>query len=147
MSWLDRQSFLGPNSNDVLRALTVGIVGLGGGGSHVAQQLAHVGVGGFVVVDPDSITETNLNRLVGGTRADVAANAPKVDISERVIKAVNPAARVLKRGCMWQVADDALKQCDIVIAGLDNVRAKHELDAFTRRFMIPLIDKIGRAHV
>lgn len=140
MSWLDRQSFLGPNSNEVLGALTVGIVGLGGGGSHVAQQLAHVGVGGFIVVDPDSITDTNLNRLVGGARADVAANAPKVDIAERVIKAVNPAARVIKRCCVWQAADDALKQCDIVIAGLDNVRAKHELDAFTRRFMIPLID-------
>lgn len=36
-----RQSFLGEYSDDVLAAAHVAIVGLGGGGSHVSQQLAH----------------------------------------------------------------------------------------------------------
>jgi len=40
----------------------------------------------------------------------------------------------------WQEASEALKICDVVIAGIDDVRSKHELDAFTKRFMIPLID-------
>lgn len=140
MSWLDRQGFLGDDSSEVLKGLTVGIVGLGGGGSHVAQQLAHVGVGSFEVVDPDVITDSNLNRLVGGTKADVTASVAKVEITARVISAVNPAARVQKHNCLWQMATDGLQRCDIIVAGLDSVRAKHELDAFTRRFMIPLID-------
>lgn len=50
MSWLDRQSFLGPESDALLNGSTVGIAGLGGGGSHVAQQLAHVGIGSFVLL-------------------------------------------------------------------------------------------------
>lgn len=33
MSWLDRQSFLGPESPQILSAMRIGIVGLGGGGS------------------------------------------------------------------------------------------------------------------
>lgn len=35
MSRLDRQSFLGPQSDAILDAATIGIVGLGGGGSHI----------------------------------------------------------------------------------------------------------------
>ena len=67
MTWLDRQSFLGVDSDARLAAATVGLVGLGGGNSHVVQQLAHLGLGGFVLLDDDIITLTNLNRLVGGS--------------------------------------------------------------------------------
>jgi len=140
MSWLDRQSFLGDKSDEVLAAATVGLVGLGGGGSHVAQQLAHVGVGGFVLVDHDAISLSNLNRLVGGTMADVEHDAPKVDIAERTIRAVNPAARVDKHQEQWQAVGNALKECDVIIGGVDNVRAKDELEGFCRRFLIPYID-------
>lgn len=140
MSWLDRQSFLGAESDKVLAGLTVGVVGLGGGGSHVAQQLAHLGVGNYVLADADVITETNLNRLVGGTRANVAAGTPKIDLAERLILSVNPDANVQKFRQVWQECSEALKTCDVVIGGLDSVRAKHEMDAFTRRFMIPYID-------
>lgn len=140
MSWLDRQSFLGEKSDEVLAAVTVGLVGLGGGGSHVAQQLAHVGVGGFVLADHDAISLTNLNRLVGGTMADVERGSPKVVIAERTIRTVNPAARVEKHQEHWQTAGDALKECDVIIGGVDSVRAKDELEGFCRRFLIPYID-------
>jgi hypothetical protein len=141
MSWLDRQSFLGDDAENRLAALTVGIVGLGGGGSHVAQQLAHVGVGGFVVVDDDRIDETNLNRLVGGTRADVDAAARKVDIAARVILGVNPDARVVTVAARWQAAIDALRHCDVIFGCVDNVRGKDELEAFCRRLLMPYIDQ------
>ena len=141
MSWLDRQSFLGPNSEDVLASATVGIVGLGGGGSHVAQQLAHVGVGSFVLIDPDSIEDTNLNRLVGGTWADVEAQTIKVEIAQRIIKAVRPGTKVKAIKAEWQTASEELKLCDVIIGGLDSVRAKDELESFCRRFLIPYIDQ------
>jgi hypothetical protein len=141
MSWLDRQSFLGSGSDAVLANAKIGIVGLGGGGSHVAQQLAHVGIGTFVIVDPDDIEDTNLNRLVGGTWADVTAKRPKVEIAERLIKGVRPNAKVAARKAEWQTVSDDLKLCDVIIGGLDSVRAKAELDAFCRRFLIPYIDQ------
>ena len=60
-----RQSFLGQESTEILRKGHVGIVGLGGGGSHVAQQLAHIGVENFVLCDPDYYEDKNHNRTVG----------------------------------------------------------------------------------
>ncbi len=140
MTWLDRQSFLGAKSDERLDAATVGLVGLGGGNSHVAQQLAHLGIGGFVLLDDDIITLTNLNRLVGATLEDVKAGRPKVEIAARVIRAVNPTARIVMRRAKWQEVGDLLKGCDVIVGGLDHVGSKDELEAFCRRFMIPYID-------
>jgi molybdopterin/thiamine biosynthesis adenylyltransferase len=140
MSWLDRQSFLGSDSDTVLGARRVGIAGLGGGGSHVAQQFAHVGIGSFVVADPDAMEDTNLNRLVGATRADIRRKTLKVDIAERVIKGIRPDAEVLRIADRWQARGDLLKTCDVIVGGLDSVRAKDELDAFCRRHLIPYVD-------
>lgn len=140
MSWLDRQSFLGKHSEHVLGNCKVAVVGLGGGGSHIVQQLAHVGVCNFVVVDPQRIDLTNLNRLVGAKRTDVWWKRRKVDIAARVIRSVRPEASVRKIKNYWQTAGDVLKTCDVIFGCVDSVRAKDELDAFCHRFMIPYID-------
>lgn len=140
MSWLDRQSFLGPDSEAILESRIVGIVGVGGGGSHVAQQLAHAGIGSFVLVDPDRIEDTNLNRLIGGRWADLKKATYKVEIARRQILGIRPGAQVLALPQVWQSAGDALKRCDIIVGGLDSVRAKDELDAFCRRYLISYID-------
>ncbi|WP_316186590.1 MULTISPECIES: ThiF family adenylyltransferase [unclassified Bradyrhizobium] len=141
MSWLDRQSFLGAKSEQRLADVTVGLVGLGGGNSHVAQQLAHVGIGNFVLIDADLISLTNLNRLIGGTWWYVLKRTAKVAIMKRMILAINPKARVEIHRKQWQLAGDALKRCEVIVGGLDNVRGKDELDAFCRRFLIPYIDQ------
>ncbi|MDO8773511.1 MAG: ThiF family adenylyltransferase [Burkholderiaceae bacterium] len=140
MSQHDRQSFLGPTSEQNLAATTVGILGLGGGGSHIALQLAHLGVGGYVLIDPDTIDETNLNRLVNGTRADVQANQQKIRIAERTIRSVLPNARISAHAKPWQEVASELKHCDVIIGGLDSVIAKDEIDRFGKRFLIPYID-------
>jgi len=147
MDWLDRQSFLGDDSNELLAALTIGIVGLGGGGSHVGMQCAHVGVGGFVLVDDDHIDESNLNRLVGGTLADVKSEELKVNIAARTILAVNPSARILPVVDKWQNAVDALRHCDVIFGCIDNIRGKDELEDFCRRLLIPYIDQGMDVHV
>lgn len=149
MNWLDRQSFLGHGSEARLARTTVG---LGGGNSHVAQQLAHLGIGNFVLIDADRISPTNLNRLIGGTWWHVLKRTAKVLIAGRMIRAINPNARVEVHIEQWQLAADALKRCDVVVGGLDNVRGKDELDAFCRRFLIPYVDqgmdvhKLGSGH-
>ncbi len=140
MTWLDRQSFLGVDSDAQLAAATVGLVGLGGGNSHVVQQLAHLGIGSFVLLDDDIITLTNLNRLVGGTLEDVKAERAKIEIAARVIRAINPNARIEMRRARWQEVGDLLKGCDVIVGGLDHIGSKDELEALCRRFMIPYID-------
>ena len=51
------------------------------------QQLAHLGIGRFVLFDPDKIVFLNTNRLIGGTLEDVRLDRPKVEIAERLIRA------------------------------------------------------------
>ncbi|EHR69320.1 dinucleotide-utilizing enzyme possibly involved in molybdopterin or thiamin biosynthesis [Burkholderiales bacterium JOSHI_001] len=140
MSKHDRQSFLGATSEQYLKRAKVGVIGLGGGGSHIVQQLAHLGVGNYVLVDPDTIDETNLNRLVGGTLEDVRLGTLKVDIAERVIRSVVADATIGRHPAQWQVVSKDLQTCDVLIGCLDAVAAKDQLDKFCQRFLIPYID-------
>jgi hypothetical protein len=135
-----RQSFLGERSEEILSSCRVAIVGLGGGGSHVAQQLAHIGVGTFVVADPDIVEESNLNRLVGATAADVKNATPKVDIAERLIRAVNPAVDVLSIRERWQAKPELFRDCDLIFGCVDGYAERDELERMSRRFLIPYID-------
>jgi molybdopterin/thiamine biosynthesis adenylyltransferase len=137
---LARQSFLGPKSNDVLHKTRVAIIGLGGGGSHIAQQLAHVGVGDLLLLDPDRIEGTNLNRLVGGTAADVKRKLHKVRIAKRIVKAVNATATIVARPFHWQHLTSLLQDRDLIFGCIDSLSGRSELEAFARRCAIPLID-------
>jgi len=97
-----RQSFLGPLSEEIFANIRAGIVGLGGGGSHIAQQLAHIGVGHFAILDPDVMEFPNLNRTVGATHEDALKGTPKVRVAERLIRGVNPYAEVWPLRAPWQ---------------------------------------------
>src|SRR2546423_9747119 len=84
----------GPEGQQRIAATSVTIVGLGGLGSHVAQQLAYVGVADYGLVDFDVVTDSSLNRLVGAQDADVAAATKKVAVAKRTIIGINPDAAV-----------------------------------------------------
>jgi molybdopterin-synthase adenylyltransferase len=137
---LDRQSFLGEKSDLVLRRSRVGIVGLGSGGSHIAQQLGHLGVGKFVLIDPDIVEDTNLNRLVGATQQDVANRASKVSVAERVIGGVNPSAQIWTGTSQWQMCPAALRSCDVIFGCVDSISEREQLETAARRYVIPYLD-------
>jgi molybdopterin/thiamine biosynthesis adenylyltransferase len=50
----------------------------------------------------DRIEDTNLNRLVDGRTSDVKRKLPKVQITKRLIKAINPTAAVVAKVSPWQ---------------------------------------------
>lgn len=140
MSRFIRQSFLGANSDSILHGTTIGLVGLGGGGSHLCQQAAHVGFGGYVPVDGDTISLSNTNRLVGGTLEDARREVPKVVIAERIIRSLVPNARVTPVQGSWHSATAPLKRSDIIIGALDSFMEREQLERFARRHLIPYID-------
>jgi tRNA A37 threonylcarbamoyladenosine dehydratase len=137
---LQRQSFLGPKSHWLLRKAKVCIVGLGGGGSHIMQQLSHVGIGNFVLCDPDIVERTNLNRMVGSTVKDVAEKSPKVAVAKRLIKGVLPSSNVTEIVDSWENSIGEIHDSDVVVGCLDTVQGRRDLEAECRRFLIPLID-------
>jgi molybdopterin-synthase adenylyltransferase len=135
-----RQSFLGVDSEALFRSVRVGVAGLGGGGSHIAQQLAHVGIGHFALFDPDTMEFPNLNRTVSATFEDAISNTPKVIVAERTIKGINPYAEVWPIQSEWQKDFESLRACDVVFGCLDGFSRRAQLEETCRRAMIPLID-------
>ena len=135
-----RQSFLGAYAEKFLSELRVAIVGLGGGGSHVAQQLAHVGVGHYRLIDPDTIEASNLNRLVGATQADVDEGVAKIEIANRTVTGIRPWAQVKGAKARWQEADHLIRDAHVLFGCVDGYQQRDYLETAARRFEIPYID-------
>lgn len=136
----DRQSFLGAGSQDIIENARVGIVGLGGGGSHLAQQLAHLGFQNVVLCDPQQITDANLNRLVGATVRDIQNKSFKTDIAARLYRGLQPKAKIDDRRLGWEAKVSALRCCDVIFGAIDGFAARRDLEAFCRNHLIPLVD-------
>ena len=152
MNRFQRQSFLGENSESILREATLGYVGLGGGGSHLVQQSAHLGIGGYVLVDPDHLTDTNTNRLIGGMLRDIKRAMLKVKIARRMIRGLVESPRLVLKPTSWHEAHDALKHCDAIVGAVDSYVEREQLERFARRHLIPYIDigmdvhRLGEGH-
>ncbi|WP_221284645.1 HesA/MoeB/ThiF family protein [Mucilaginibacter sp. SP1R1] len=144
-----RQSFLGPDSEYLFSKVRVGVVGLGGGGSHVSQQLAHIGILNPLIFDGDRVELSNLNRLIGAWFTDVVRKTSKTRVARRLIKKLLPKANVLCFDGRWQDYAEALQTCDIIIGCVDDFASRAELEAECRRYLIPYIDigmDVHRAH-
>lgn len=135
-----RQSFLGAQALHAFANCIVAIVGLGGGGSHIAQQLAHVGFLNAQLYDGDTADLSNLNRLIGATDADVEAREKKVDIARRLMLAINPEMHVETFPSNWQLMAQAIREADVIVSCVDSYAARQDIEATARRFLIPLLD-------
>lgn len=137
---LDRQEFLGAHSATVLALSRVAVVGLGGGGSHIVQQLGHLGVGRIVVYDGDRVEESNLNRLVGATERDVELGTLKTEVAARTVEHINSKASVTTVDRRWQEEHEPLRSCNVVFGCVDRFDERRQLEAYCRRFLVPYID-------
>jgi hypothetical protein len=135
-----RQTFLGEHSEEFIARCTVGVPGLGGGGSHIIQQLAHIGFQRYVIYDYDVVEESNLNRLVGATFVDALAETPKLSLAKKMIYGLQPEANVRGFGCRWQDKPEPLRECQIVIGCVDSYKAREELEIACRRYLMHYID-------
>lgn len=137
----DRQvRAFGTEGQRAIQGLTIAVVGLGGTGSIVAQQLAYLGARAFVLVDPDKIDATNLNRLVGAVPSDVGAF--KVDVTARHITAINPVAQCAT--VVGDVLDEEvaakLTNADFIFGCTDSMASRALLNQLAYQCLIPCID-------
>jgi hypothetical protein len=135
-----RQSFLGEAGQAAIEGAQVCINGLGGGGSIVAPELAHLGVQNFVLYDPDYGDESNLNRTMTLTDADISAGTLKVEAARRRILEINPRANVEVYDCRWQDRPKALDGSMLVLGCVDSFSERQQIEACCRRLLVPYID-------
>lgn len=133
---------LGEKGQQLLSTAKVGVIGLGGGGSHVSQQLALLGVGSLVLIDDDVVEEENRHRLVGARPADAAKSIKKIEVMKRLVTETNPMVSV--EACAERFpsekAIEALKECDVLVGCVDTLSARNEIQTFAWRYLIPYID-------
>ncbi len=138
----DRQARLfGDRGQALLRALRVVVVGAGGGGSMLVEQLAHLGVGELTVVDFDIVERHNLSRIVGAEPRDARRTTKKVRVLERLVQRVDPTINFY--GVDGDIADPEaarhLVDCDFIFLATDTNTSRLVANAAAHRFLIPLI--------
>ena len=97
------------------------IVGAGGLGSPVALYLAAAGVGHISIIDPDTVSLSNLQRQIIHTTDDLGA--PKVTSARRAIEKLNPEVRVDTYDDLLTPdnAPELIGKSDVVVDCTDNL--------------------------
>ena len=118
--------FFGKDGQQKLAGAHVAIVGIGGLGTHVVQQLALLGVGHLTLIDDEELDVTNRNRYVGVRSDDPIPGSWKVDIGERLAKEINPGicAVPIRHSLVSPQAFEAVIKADYIFGCLDNEGAR-----------------------
>jgi molybdopterin/thiamine biosynthesis adenylyltransferase len=139
----DRQArALTREGQGAIAALSVAVVGAGGLGSHVVQQLLHLGIGELLVVDPDTVAVSNLSRLVGAGLRDARRSRPKVKLARRLARRLGSATRLrLIQGSITDAdIGRQLLDCDVVIGCTDNQWSRTVLNQIAYQYYVPVLD-------
>ena len=134
--------FFGQSGQDALAAANVAVVGVGGLGTHVVQQLALLGVGSLVLIDSEEVEETNRNRYVGLRQDDPVPGLLKVDIGRRLTGEINLEVDVISISddLRSQPAFDAIIGSDYVFGCLDNDGSRLILNELCLAYAKPYFD-------
>jgi hypothetical protein len=138
--WFSRQRLaLGAWGQARVRALRVAVVGVGGIGSVLVAQLAHLGVGYIVLVDGDLIEASNLSRIIGATIADIGL--PKTAVAARYARGLGMGGEVreIPRALDARSAGE-LVDCDVVFSCVDRHSPRAVLNRLAYDIAVPLID-------
>ncbi|MHB1582399.1 MAG: HesA/MoeB/ThiF family protein [Acidimicrobiales bacterium] len=124
----------------VLHALHVGVVGAGGTGSAVAEQLARLGIGRLTLIDPKDLTAGNITRVYGSTMDDVGR--PKVEVLAEHLRRMGLGTDVhTVRGSVTERdAAGALRHCDVVFGCTDDEGGRLVLSRLGYWYLMPVVD-------
>jgi ThiF family len=124
----------------VLGDLRVGVVGCGGTGSAVAEQLVRLGVRHFQLFDADALSESNVTRVYGSTPQDIGR--PKVDVLADHLAAIAPDVEVSSLASLITVESTArhLSTCDAVFGCTDDNAGRLVLSRLAYYYLVPVFD-------
>lgn len=157
-STYDRQTRLfGDTGQSILRRTKIAIIGVGGVGALLVEWLALLGVGHFVLIEPERIEPSNLPRFPGATRLDALTwlfrpgwplwisrlarrlSTRKLRIAKRLIRRANPIARVelLANDFLEPDVAERVLDCDYLFLAADSMRARLLFNAIVHQYLIP----------
>lgn len=131
---------LTPEENDSLRTAKVCVVGCGGLGGYIIEELARLGVGSITAVDGDVFQESNLNRQLFSTESRIGCS--KAEAAAERIREVNSEVQ-LRHVSSFLTEENSREiitdEYDAVIDALDNISSRRILEAGCSRCGVPLV--------
>jgi molybdopterin/thiamine biosynthesis adenylyltransferase len=117
----------------------VAVIGCGGLGGYIIEELARIGVGHITIVDPDTFEEHNLNRQLFSKLDNLGQ--PKVAVAAGRIKEINPAVTIFPVQDAFTVRNgrELMEKVDIVADALDSIPRRLELAEICEKCDIPLV--------
>ncbi len=132
------QGALTPEQQQTLQQRRVMVVGCGGLGGYVIEQLVRIGVGRLDVFDPDSFSVSNCNRQLNALDATLGRN--KAEVAASRAGAIHPFCTVTPYALDFRAAPaGVLQRADVVVDCLDTVQARHDLAALCTAYRKPLV--------
>jgi len=125
------------NEDDLkkLQTLKVVIVGLGGLGGYLANQMIRLGLLHVTLIDFDRFTESNLNRQLFSNMNNIGEY--KVDVIAKELKKINPKAKIIVK--REKIQDLDFIEGDYLIDCSDNKETKIYLSRLSQENKIPLL--------
>lgn len=139
--WFDRQvKAFGGDLQACLNRLHIGVVGCGGTGSAVSEQLCRLGVGTLSLFDGDKLEESNVTRVYGSTVSDAGSN--KALVLGRYLRSLGLGTKVHDFDQFISVEEVAknLRDCDVVFGCTDSEAPRGLLVLLALRHLIPVFD-------
>lgn len=132
----------GAGTTRALRNLSIAVVGCSGTGSPVVEQLARLGVGRLVIVDPDRVEEKNLNRILNATMEDARTGRLKVEVLARAIRQMEFGTDIvpLARNLFDTEVVRQVAECDILFGCMDSIDGRHLLNRLAVFYSLPYFD-------
>lgn len=117
----------------------VAVVGCGGLGGYILEELSRLGVGQIVAIDPDIFEEHNLNRQLLSTIELLGTS--KADAAVKRIAEINPAVSVsaINAAFSQENGSELLDGAVLAIDAVDNIPARLELAEICSQLNIPLV--------
>jgi ThiF family len=136
------QQVFGKGTIARLRRLSAAVVGCSGTGSLVVEQLARLGIGRLVLVDPDLVEEKNLNRILNSGKEDAHLSTPKVFALASAIARMGLGQEVLPLplNLITRRAIREVAACDVVFGCTDGAEARHVLNRLATFYSMPYFD-------
>lgn len=133
------QRILTTSDQKQLHLAHIAIIGLGGLGGGVTELLARIGIGNFTLIDGDSFDESNLNRQLLATVANIGT--PKATVAGERVSNINPAAHVTTHLQYLEPHNgyDLLAGAQLAIDCLDTISDRFTLEQLCKKRNIPLV--------
>ena len=124
--WQERtRLLLGDEGFEKLNSSHVLVVGLGGVGGYVAEQLTRAGIGELTIVDGDVVSQSNMNRQLLALQS--TQGMPKAEVMAARLRDINPDVKlhVVNQFMKDQALIDLISQpYDFVVDAIDTVSPK-----------------------